>query len=49
MNGPYVYLVGIYLKSDFAGNFEDVAILIAMAVNKESEREVIGGCVAILA
>ncbi len=44
MNYPYVYLDGIYLKRNFAGNFENVAILIAMAVNEEGEREVIGAC-----
>ena len=35
---PYVYLDGIYLKRNFADNFENVAILIAMAVNEEGER-----------
>ena len=35
---PYVYLDGIYLKRNFAGNFENVAILIAMAVNEEIGR-----------
>ena len=44
MSYPCVYLDGIYLKRNFAGNFENIAILIAMAVNEEGEREVIGAC-----
>jgi putative transposase len=39
---PYVYLDGIYLKRNWGGEYENVAILIAMAVNERGEREVIG-------
>jgi transposase-like protein len=38
---PYVYLDGIYLKRNWGGEYENVAILIAMAVNEEGYREVI--------
>lgn len=39
---PYVYLDGIYLKRNWGGEYESVVILIAMAVNKDGYREVIG-------
>ena len=39
---PYVYLDGIYLKRNWGGEYENVSILIAMAVNEEGYREVIG-------
>lgn len=39
---PYVYLDGIYLKRNWGGEYENVAILIAMAVNEDGYREVIG-------
>ena len=39
---PYVYLDGIYLKRNWGGAYENVAILSAMAVNERGEREVIG-------
>lgn len=39
---PYVYLDGIYLKCNWGGSFENDAILIAMAVNEDGQREVIG-------
>ncbi len=39
---PYVYLDGVYLKRNWGGEYENVAILIAMAVNQRGEREVIG-------
>lgn len=38
---PYVYLDGIYLKRNWGGEYENVAILVAMAVNEEGYREVI--------
>jgi transposase-like protein len=41
-NYPYVYMDGIYLKRNWGGEYENVAILIAMAVNEEGYREVIG-------
>lgn len=39
---PYVYLDGIYLKRNWGGEYENVAVLIAMAVNEDGYREVIG-------
>jgi len=39
---PYVYVDGIYLKRNWGGEYENVAILIAIAVNEEGYREVIG-------
>ena len=39
---PYVYVDGIYLKRSWGGEYENVAILIAMAVNDDGYREVIG-------
>ena len=41
---PYVYLDGIYLKRNWGGSYENFAILVAMAVNEEGQREVIGAC-----
>lgn len=38
---PYVYLDGIYLKRNWDGEYENVAILVAMAVNEDGYREVI--------
>ena len=37
---PYVYLHGIYLKRNWGGEYENVAILVAMAVNEEGYRTV---------
>lgn len=39
---PYVYLDGIYLKKNWGGTIENVAILIAIGVNSEGNREIIG-------
>ena len=39
---PYVYVDGIYLKRNWGGEFENVSILVAIAVNEEGYREVIG-------
>lgn len=39
---PYVYVDGIYLKRNWGGEYENVAILVAMAVNEDGYREVIG-------
>jgi putative transposase len=39
---PYVYLDGIYLKRNWGGSYENVAVLVAMAVNEDGHREVIG-------
>jgi transposase-like protein len=42
MGYPYVYLDGIYLKRNWGGSYENVAVLIAMAVSEDGTREVIG-------
>ena len=39
---PYVYVDGIYLKRNWCGEYENVAILVAIAVNEEGYREVLG-------
>ena len=38
----YVYLDGIYLKRNWGGEFENVAVLIAIGVDEDGYREVIG-------
>lgn len=39
---PYIYLDGIYLKRNWGGEYESVAVLVAIAVNEDGFREVIG-------
>ena len=39
---PYVYVDGIYLHRNWGGEYENVAILVAIAVNEGGYREVIG-------
>ena len=39
---PYVYVDGIYLRRNWGGEYENVAILVAIAVNEDGYREVIG-------
>ena len=39
---PYVYVDGIYLKRNWGGEFETVSILVAIGVNSDGYREVIG-------
>lgn len=39
---PYVYVDGIYLKRNWGGEFENVSILVAIGVNEDGYREVIG-------
>ena len=39
---PYVYVDGIYLRRNWGGAFENVAILGAIAVNEDGYREVLG-------
>jgi len=41
---PYVYLDGIYLKRNWGGEIENVSILVALAVNADGYREIIGAC-----
>lgn len=39
---PYVYVDGIYLKRNWGGEYENVSILVALGVNEDGYREVIG-------
>ena len=39
---PYVYVDGIYLRRNWGGEFENVAILVAIAVNEDGYRDVLG-------
>ncbi len=39
---PYVYVDGIYLRRNWGGEYENVSILVAMAVNEDGYREVLG-------
>jgi len=38
----YVYVDGIYLKRSWGGSFENVAVMVAIGVNDEGYREIIG-------
>ena len=39
---PYVFVDGIYLKRSWGGSYENVAVMIAIGVNEDGYREVIG-------
>ena len=39
---PYIYVDGIYLRSSWGGEFENVAILVAIVVNEDGYRKVLG-------
>jgi len=39
---PYVYVDGIYLKRNWGGEYENMAVLVAIAVNEDGYREVLG-------
>ena len=41
-NPPYVYVDGIYLRHNWGGEYENVAVLVAIAVNGEGYREALG-------
>jgi len=41
---PYVFVDGIYLKRCWGGEFENCAVLIAIGVNNDGYREIIGAC-----
>lgn len=41
-NYPYLYMDGIWLKQSWGGSVETVSILVAIAVNEEGYREVVG-------
>ena len=38
---PHVYVDGIYLRRNWGGEYENVAILVAIAVNEDGFREVL--------
>ena len=38
---PYVYVDGIYLRRNWGREYENVAILVAIAVNEDGYREVL--------
>ena len=44
---PYVYVDGTYLRRNWGGEFESVAILVAIAVNEVGYREVLGAAESI--
>ena len=46
---PYVYVDGIYLKRNWGGGFENVSILVAIGVDEEGYRAVIGAAPALSA
>ena len=39
---PYVYVDGIYLKRNWGGEFENVSVLVAIGVDEDGYREIIG-------
>ncbi len=39
---PYVYLDGVWLKRSWGGEVKNVAVLVAIGVNQEGDREVLG-------
>ena len=39
---PYVYIDGIYLKRSWGGSYQNVAVMVALGVNDDGYREVIG-------
>ena len=39
---PYVYVDGIYLRRNWGGEYENVAILVEIAVTEDGFREVLG-------
>ncbi|MDL2229978.1 IS256 family transposase, partial [Treponema sp. OttesenSCG-928-L16] len=41
---PYVYVDGIYLRRNWGGEYENVSVLVAIGVNQDGCREVLGAC-----
>lgn len=39
---PYVYVDWIYLRRNWGGEYENVSILVAIAVNEDGYREILG-------
>jgi transposase-like protein len=43
-NHPYVYLDGIWLKRSWGGEVKNIAVLVAVGVNDDGFREILGVC-----
>lgn len=41
---PYLFVDGIYLKRSWGGEYENCSVLIAIGVNKNGYREILGAC-----
>ena len=41
-NYPYVYVDGIYLRRNWGGEYENISILVAIGVNEDGFREILG-------
>lgn len=41
---PYLFVDGIYLKRCWGGEYENCSVLIAIGVNKDGYREILGAC-----
>lgn len=41
---PYIFVDGIYLKRSWGGEFQNCSVLIAIGVNKDGYREILGAC-----
>ena len=41
---PYVFVDGVFLKRCWGGEFENCSVLIAIGVNKDGYREILGAC-----
>ena len=39
---PYLFVDGIYLKRSWGGSYENVAVMVAIGVNSEGRREIVG-------
>ena len=39
---PYLFVDGIYLKRSWGGSYENVAVVVAIGVNSEGRREIVG-------
>jgi len=41
---PYVFLDGIWLKRSWGGEVKNISVLVAIDVNEDGHREIIGVC-----
>ena len=39
---PYLFVDGIYLKRSWGGSYENIAVMVAIGVNSEGRREIVG-------